>query len=253
VNLDRGRLIDMRLVVLACFLASVAGAQSAPGPKNIPTDHDYYYQVYQKGAFYENRKATTPEGFVTGFTKALTEDYACFNDDSRSGLFFTFIAWAYDERYGAADDKLTESSLDLGIHTNRTQKQWDTMQAIQQSAPYVRFMPSSLLDAYPPDQQQFFRGGGRILTASIYEKAIKVADLLFHADRSNSWLVSISAPDSNGRTRTNRILQLSIDRTTMRYVESIAPAPAAKGRFTPISLDYRVPQTGICEKIRDPK
>jgi hypothetical protein len=243
----------MRLAILIFVVAAVALGQSAPATKNIPTDRDYYHQVYDHGEFFENRKATTPEGFVLGFTRALTSDYVCFSDNPRSGGFFTFIAWAYDEQYGVADEKLTESNLDLGIHTNRTQKQWDTMQAIQQSAPYVRFMPSSLLEVRSRDQQQFFRAGGRTLTASLYEKAAKVADLQYRADRSNLWLISVSAPDSNGRTRTNKTLHLSIDRKTMRYVAFVTAAPAGKIRPVSINLDYRAPQTGTCEKISDPK
>lgn len=241
----------MRLVVLICVLAGVALGQS--NPKTTPADRDYFRRLYDRGAFFENRKATTPEGFVTGFTKALNVDYVCLSDNPRSGMFFTFVALAYDRNYGAAEDKLTASNLNLGIDTNRTQKQWDTMQAIQQSAPYVRFLPASLLEVYSRDQQQYFRNGGRVLTADIYEKEIKIAELQFRADRNNSWLVSVSAPDSNGRTRTNRVLQLSIDRANMRYVESIAPLPAPKARLIQIGLDYRIPQTGTCEKIPDPK
>jgi hypothetical protein len=246
----------MKLLVVICLTAGAAlgtAAQSLPAAKGVPTDRDYYRRLYEDGAFFESRKVTTPEGFVVGFTKALTADYACFSDSPRSGMFFTFVAWAYDERYGAADDDLTGSRVDLGIDTAGTQKQWDTMQSIQQGAPYVRFIPSALLDVYPRDQQQFFRSGGRVLTASIYEKGTKVTNLQFHADRNNHWLVSVSAPDSNGRTRTNRILQLSIDRASMHYTESIAPLPAPKARLTQIGLDYRIPQTGSCEKIRDPK
>jgi hypothetical protein len=157
------------------------------------------------------------------------------------------MAWAYDGRYGKAGDKLMGS-------TSRDEilRQNSIMQAIQQGAPYVRFMQTAILNDYPSEAQKFFRSGGRILTEAVYSKGVKVNSLQYHWDGS-SWFVPIPSGDPNAYSRTSKVLHLSIEPTTMRYVESATvTTTVGKGETAATGTEQYGPLAGICKAIPDP-
>lgn len=197
---------------------------------------------------------------MVGLKRALNTDYVCFSNDSHSGRFFTFIAWAYDESYSAADDRVAA----LGFTNSRRvsdadmQEQVDAMQAIQKSAPYVHFIAGDQLEAYPPDAQNFFQAGGRVLIVTNYEKGVRLENLHYRGDGDNVWFATVASDGGAAAddSRPSKVLSISIDPATMHYTESATTEESAfttaTGVRTATSKDTGT-GAGACEKIPEPK
>jgi hypothetical protein len=215
--------------------ASVAAIKTPVSPR------DYYQQLVDAG------------GFSGGFPS-----YACFNDDSNSGTFLTFRAYAYDADYYNAQAKLPtfQEKMNSGgsdIVTSEEQKQLDIMEVRQRTAPYVTFLMKGWLESFSPEAQQFFRSGGRILDENVYDKGVKTNTLEYQWD-GNSWLLSIPPTDPNAYTRTSKIFQLSIEPTTMRYADSASVTITVGNGDTAASDTSRHgPWGGLCEKVPNSK
>jgi len=220
----------------------VAVGNRAPGGRS------YYQQLYDAGAFTPESFATSPDGSKIAVGRYRNTDYVCFADDAHSGTFFTFLGWAYDEHYSEASDKQMSSTSPEEIL-----KQWNIQHAIQQGAPYVRFMQSAIFKAYPAEAQKFFRSGGQILTEDVYSKGVKTNTLEYHWDGS-SWFLPIPPTDPKAYSRTSMLLRLSIEPTTMRYIDSATETMTVGWGDTAATDTTRYgPWAGVCEKVPDPK
>lgn len=228
----------MKLVSMLLVFAGVVAAQ-------FPSDRDYYQQLNDAGGF-SAAPLTQPDGSLVDL-HVRSADYVCFSDDAHSGTFFTFTTTAYDQKYSDAQDR-QRSSHDV----DESLKQYAIQQAIQRTAPYVDFMPSLLFKAYPPNVQQFFRNGGRTLQETVYEKGVKTNSLQYNWDGS-SWFLPNPPVDPNAYTKTSKILRLSIEPSTMRYVESTTVTTMVGNGQTAATETKRYgPWAGACEEIQVP-
>jgi S1-C subfamily serine protease len=215
---------------------------TAPGAavKTPVSARDYYQQLVVAGGF---------SGGLPG--------YVCFSDDSNSGTFFTFRAYAYDAEYYNAQAKLPtfEQAQAAGFPnvTPEEKTQFNIMERVQRTAPYVSFLMKGWLESFPQEAQQFFRSGGRVLDETVYEKGVKVNTIEYRWDGS-SWFISIPPADPNAYTRTSKILRLSIEPTTMRYVDSTTvTVTVGKGETAATDTSHYGPWPGVCEKVPNPK
>jgi hypothetical protein len=235
---------------------SEAHAEAAPSPPVNPTTaRDYYQQLYDAGG--------------------LSGSYVCFSDNSPGATltstpdqFFTFEAWAYDQSYYDAFDKLETlriSSMPGGTKkeklaaffargktplTPEEQTQVDIMGGVERSnLPYLQFFFRDWLDVFSPKDQQFYRSGGRLLYEYFYNKGVKTATNVFHWD-GNSWFQSIPPTDPNAYVRTSTIERLTIEPTTMRYADSATLTKTAGSGETAatVTRDYDA-SGGRCEKV----
>lgn len=226
-------------------------AANSPAQTHLD-DRGYYQQLYKANGFAHPMRVYNPDGSPVTSSSPLPmirdTDYVCFSDNANSGTFFTFRAYAYDEKYAQAADKEMHSTSSEDIL-----KEAAIQQGIQDELPYVDFMPNEVLAAYPPDGQKFFRLGGKILEETIYEKGVKTNNLLYHWDGS-SWVRPIPPADPNAYSRTSKVLRLSIEPTTMRYVDSIS-VTITVGNGETAATDTRTlgPWPGICERVPNPK
>jgi len=200
---------------------------------------DYYQQLFRAG----------------GFSGGLPS-YVCFSDDPHSTTFFTFRAYAYDADYYDAQAKLPtfEEKMASGsdIVTPAEKKQFDIMDARQRTAPYVTFLMKGWLESFSPNAQQFFRSGGRILEESVYDKGVKTNTLEYHWD-GNSWFLQIPPADPNAYTRTSKVLRLSIEPSTMRYVDlATETITVGSGETAATDTASYGPWPGVCEKVPNP-
>ena len=139
------------------------------------------------------------------------------------------------------------------IVTPEEQKQFDIMAARQRTAPYVTLLMKGWLESFSPEAQQFFRSGGRILAEDIYEKGVKVNTLEYRWD-GTSWFLKIPPADPNAYTRTNKVLRLSIEPTTMRFVDSQSETiTVGSGETAASDTTSNGPWPGHCEKVPNPK
>jgi S1-C subfamily serine protease len=104
-----------------------------------------------------------------------------------------------------------------------------------------------------PAWEQFFtlvlRGGDRILEKTVYNKGVKFFTHEYHFD-GTSYVLSIPPTDPKAYTRTSRTLQLSIEPTTMRYVEyTTVTTTVGWGETAATGTDPYGPWGGICEKV----
>jgi hypothetical protein len=228
----------------------------APTAKTNPSAHDYYQQLYDAGG--------------------LSGSYVCFSDNSPRGTltttpdqFFTFEAWAYDQNYYDAFDKLfalRTSSMPGATNkekmaavlvrgqtplTPEEQTQVDIMERVERSAlPYVHFFFREWLDVFSPEDQQFYRNGGRSLFEYFYDKGVKISTNVFHWD-GNTWFQSIPPTDPKAYVRESYIERLTIEPTTMRYANSATLTKTAGSGETAatVTRDYDA-SGGVCEKIQ---
>jgi len=213
-----------------------------------PSDRDYYRQLYDAGGFSGNLPS-----------------YVCFSDDVQSGTFFTFTAYAYDADYyvaqarvqamGSARLNLIKNGVDPGPYTPTPEEknEFNIMEARQRTMPYVTLLMEGLLESFSPETQRFFRGGGRLLEETGYEKGVKLGYRNFHWDGS-SWFISSPPPDPNAYSRTSKISYLSIEPTTMRYAESVTVTiTVGSGQTAATDTSRYGPWTGVCEKVPNPK
>ena len=137
--------------------------------------------------------------------------------------------------------------------TPEGQQLFDTMEAVQHSAPYVTFLMAGWLEIFPPKTQQFFRSGKRILEDTVYEKGVKTGTLEYLWD-GNSWLLSVPPTDPSAYTKISKILRISIEPTTMRYAESTTVTMTVGNGDTAATDTSRCgPWGGVCEKVPNPK
>lgn len=208
--------------------------------KTNPSDRDYYQQLHDAG------------GFSKGLPNAV-----CFSDDTHSGTFFTFVAYAYDKDYYDAQAKLPtfEQAQAAGFPkvTPGEMTQFDIMERVQRTAPYVTFLMKGWFESFPPEAQQFFRSGGRVLDETVYEKGVKINTIEYRWDGS-SWFTSRPPADPNAYSRTSKTLHLSIEPTTMRYVDSTTvTVTVGKGETAATDTRHYGPWGGVCEKVPNPK
>jgi hypothetical protein len=217
-----------------------------------PTDRDYYQQLFDAGGFAEPLHITNSDGSpVTDGPKTMlrTADYVCFADNTRSGSFFTFTAYGFDENYNKAQDELIEVSDE-----KERGKRLDVMRVIQQGAPYIDFVPTIAMNAAPLNFQKFFRSGGRTLTETVYQKGVKVGGTLEYHWNGSAWLIPVPPADPNAYTLESKTYSLSIEPTTMRYVEATSiTLTVGKGDTAATGTHNYGPWGGVCEKIPQPK
>jgi hypothetical protein len=132
------------LLVGALTVGPTTFTQTTPG------DRDYYQQLYDAGGFSEPLHVYSADGSLAKDNSNVmiaNADYVCFSDNAHSGTFFTFIADSYDNNYSDAQEQILKNSTD----TDELKKQFNILQAIQQKAPYVRFMTRSyLINTFKP-------------------------------------------------------------------------------------------------------
>ena len=225
----------------------------SPQSQTSRTDHDYYQKLFDAGGFTGNLPA-----------------YACFSDDSRSGSFFTFRAYAYDADYynaqakvqAAAPNPLNPSAWSGGKVgegelndevTPEMQRQFDIMESRQRTAPYVTLLMKGWLESFDSKTQQFFRSGGRMLIEDVFSKGVKTNTLHYFWDGS-SWLLKAPPADPNAYTRTSKVFHLSVEPNTMRYVESTSVSvTVGYGETAAGGTDQYGPWSGTCERVPNPK
>jgi len=210
-------------------------------PQTTPSARNYYQQLFNAG------------GFSNGLPNAV-----CFSDDSHSGTFFTFVAYAYNKDYYDAQANLItlDNQARAAGLTNTTpeeEQQFHIMERVQRTAPYVSFLMKGWLESFSPQSQQFFRGGGRILEESVYDKGVKT-NTIEYLWNGSSWSLSIPPTDPTTYARTSKVLHLSIEPTTMRYSESTTVTiTVGNGDTAATDTTQYGPWAGACEKVPNPR
>ena len=75
--------------------------------------------------------------------------------------------------------------------TPEEQTEVDIMERVERTAlPYVHFFFREWLDVFSPEDQRFYRSGGRSLFEYFYDKGVKTSTSVYHWD-GNSWFQSI--------------------------------------------------------------
>lgn len=212
------------------------------------------------------KTAVNPRGYYKqlsdagGFSGA-PPSYVCFSDDPSSGSFFTFRAFAYDAEYYNAEAKIRVMIGDRDPNTTYAtpeekkllEEQLDIMTARESTASYITFLSKDWLKTFSPEVQKFFRSGGRILATDIYDKGVRTSSLYYKWD-GTSWFLPIPPADPKAYTRTSKMLRLSVEAATMRYVESMAETiTVGWGETAATDTTSHGPWDGVCEKIPNPK
>ncbi len=206
--------------------------------QSSPSDRDYYRQINDAGGFSFKLADGTP---VEGF-RACCEEYVCFSDNVHSGMFFTFIARAYDEVAGNALDKNLELLIDSGgvddlTYDKLLKEQMFIYHYQMRDMPYGHFYYTSEFNREKPDFKEIILK--RFLTKSVWIKGVKVNRVIYWWDKdTRSWVSQIY--DDTTPPRITKILQLSIEPTTLRYVEIVK---------TPIGDTSATDTYGVCEEI----
>ena len=197
---------------------------------------DYYQNLHEAGGFSEDKAS-----------------FVCFTDDAPHSVdFLTLRALAYDEDYSKAAD--TAMQLDSAATPNKEEieKQMGIAHAIQQKAPYVKFILNSGLITLALAEQQFFRSGGRVLVTTLYTKGVKAGDTQYQWNENRHlWITQPLPLDANANVKTFVNLELTIEPATMRYIISmIATISTGHGETKRIEPDpFGTPSGGVCEKI----
>jgi hypothetical protein len=232
---------------------SDAPSSGSTQPRSDQTDRVYFQQLFDAGGFNGNLPS-----------------HVCFRDKDGSGSFFTFTAYAFDADYYNAQAKVQATAPNPAdpsawsggkvgegkIHDEVTPEmmvQFKIMEARQRTAPYVTFLMKGWLESFPSDAQKFFRNGGRMLEETIYEKGVKIGkgDWIWNG---SSWDRKLPTEHPNGITQVWKTFNISIEPTTMRYVESGTVAiTVGSGQTAANSTDRYGPWGGICEKVPNPK
>ena len=217
---------------------SPPATSSTPVAQTNPSDRDYYKQLYDAG----------------GFSKD-TPDYVCFSDDAYSGTFFTFFAGAYDKDYAGALDmietlKTLGSYKDLDVEKKaEADSSFIVINSTQEKAPYVNFLGRDTLNSLSSDGQTFYRNGGRSLYETVYQKGVKVNTLAYKWN-GTSWFLPVPPTDPNAEIKISKTLYLSIEPTTMRYVDSAeVTVTVGDGETAATNPRSYGPWPGTCEKL----
>jgi hypothetical protein len=233
-NLTAARLTDGTSPVGTLLDADGTPVRSSQA-RTVPSDRDYYQFLVDAGGF-----ADAEPGYV------------CFSDDSRSGGFFTFSAYAYDADYDHAQSELftLQEKVDAGFGVTPEEKaQLDIMAARQSGAPYVNLVMTGLLQSLSPDVQGRFLSGGRILEMTDYEKGVKGGTIEF-LWTGDSWLLQLVPKDPHARVQTSKTFSLKIEPATMRYALS-GTASGNGGRGQAAATREYDGETGVCERVAE--
>lgn len=228
--------------------------RDAPSSVGLTTDRDYYKQLYDAGGFFKSIPVTS--NGKPDISTTLERAYVCFNDDAHSGLFFAFEAIAYDETYAKAFDKATQIMFTKDWRQDPEKvdefvKATNTEETIQRELPYVGFLDDQIISAFPPNFQQLFRKGGRVLEVDFYTKGVKSNTAEYHWD-GKSWVLQYGPEDPNADLKTTRTFQLSIEPTTLRYTEFLTITLTTGSGDEKISSSRTAESSsGVCEKIPD--
>ncbi len=209
-----------------------------------PEVRAYYRQLYDAGGFFHALSATDSNGSYESET-VLDKDFVCFNDDSNSQTFFTFRALGYDERHAMAS-----KAFDEARSAAAQQDALRAMQEVQQSAQYIGMVDATLLNAFPPGLQSYFRQGGRVMRLDIYRKGVKLGELEYRGTE-NVW-VNQKSPDPNAYVKKTITFRLSIEPTTLRYAETSTVTMTAGSGDTMATESNTVDSelgSGTCERI----
>jgi len=210
------------------------------GKRNVGhprTDRDYYQQLYDSGAFYDDLRILDDKHFV------------CFDENENSGEFFVFVARRYTQEYSDAFARVLalhfDSNLDL-------RKAIQTVDSIQTAMPYVNFWNgdwASWRGAWSSISKDD-PGRSRFLLAFIYENGVNTGGELWSWDESSqSW--EIQEPDtSGGYTKSDWTWRLSIEPTTMRYVRSgTLTTTVGVGETKVVGSKTGHQHSGACERL----
>jgi Trypsin-like peptidase domain len=212
------------------------------------TARAFYTQLYAAGGFFESISAVSSDGKPDVLT-VLDKRYVCFNDDPHSQVFFAFKAVAYDERYAKANKSIDETPL----NSETPREAGSIMESIQKSAPYVDFLPDFLLGSLKAEVQAYFRRGGRVLNADFYRKGVKTSDADYEWD-GNLWVTRYHTTNPEATIQTTKTFQLSIEPSTLRYIEQVTITDTAGSGETIATRSDTVDSelgSGSCEKIAD--
>ena len=210
------------------------------------SDRDYYKRILDADGFYEPIGHNADGSPIMG----QNANYACFSDDPNSGAFFSIVARAYDENFIEA----TRKGLQAVRENNESeeQKELTILRAIQNKS-YISFLSIVDFNGFGPDDQQFFRRGGRTLFEATYEKGVKVDTRMYHWDGA-SWSVSIPETDTAANTRKSTVFQLSIEPSTMRYVRSATISTIMGAGLAAVADEKHFgPWRGVCETVPFPR
>jgi hypothetical protein len=204
-----------------------------------PSDRDYYQFLVDAGGFAEDQPR-----------------YVCFSDDSRSGGFFTFSAYAYDADYDHAEGELLalQSNAGSGLNpvTPAEKDQLDIMSARQSDAPYVNLLMKGLLESLSPEVQERLRSGGRVLEMTDYEKGVRGGTIEFLWD-GDSWSLEL-VPKNPHAGMGSKTFSLNIEPATMRYALSgTVTKTGARGESAATHTRQYGGESGACERVADPR
>jgi hypothetical protein len=218
--------------------------EAAPSSPATPSAaRAYYKQLYDAGGFFHSLSVTDSNGKPDSLT-VLDTYFVCFNDDSKSQTFFTFIAMAYDERYAKASQVFEEARSAAAQQDARR-----AMQAVELTAPYIQLLDATTLDAFPPDAQSYFRQGGRSMSLDIYKKGVKTSEINYDGTE-NAWVTQESGP--SGGVKKTKTYRLSIEPATLRYTETLTVTFTAGSGDAMATQSYTRDSelgSGTCEKI----
>lgn len=208
----------------------------------------FYDQDNEAGLFNPENFATKSDGSKISLGRMPNADYVCFSGETRSDEFFTFRAWAYDKEYDDAQQRLYKN-----LGTEELAKQLDIQRVVQESAPYVSFLPGELVSGMRSSMQAFFLQGGRMLQKDVYSKGVKIDTFEYHwggaswfLQPDSQFLVFFGAtppkgPDAPTSSSTARYLAVQpfkkdLTMEVLRYVESDA--------------DRQVVRSGFCQRLK---
>jgi hypothetical protein len=219
-----------------------AGSTTVPASSQArlnPSDRDYYQLLVDAGGFAENQPG-----------------YVCFSDDSRSGGFFTFSAYAYDADYDHAQGELLALQSKAGsasdMVTPAEKEQLDILSARQNGAPYVNFLMKGLLESLSPEAQTRFRSGARVLDMTDYEKGVRGGTIEFVWD-GDSWSLELVPKNPHAGTGS-KTFSLTIEPATMRYALSgTVTKTAVRGESAATDTRQYGGESGVCERVPDPR
>lgn len=232
-------------ICVAAIVATAVGAQSASHASVNPNARAYFSQLYEAGGFFSSINLTDSDG-KPDVRRELNTDYVCFSDDFASVNFFTFNTMAYDERFATAFASVSKGPT--------TPEQWQEstriMQLVRQDAPYVDFLDDTTLSVLPARAKTFLRQGGRLLTAEFYRKGVKSNEVEYQWNGS-AWVIQESQ-DPSAYTKTTKVFHLSIEPTTLRYVEQVTITITVGSGETATTESRTVDSelgSGACERI----
>ena len=108
-----------------------------------------------------------------------------------------------------------------------------------------------------PSWEQFFtlafRDSGRVLEETVYQKGVKFYTREYSGN-GGPYVLSIPPTDPKAYTRVSKTLQVSIEPTTLRYVEyTTVTTTVGWGDVAATGTDRYGPWGGVCERVPNPR